>query len=67
MLEGKYWKRKPEAVASEYRKWRYYREKNVRVMLVVLCQISRGSSLWVSSAIITSLVIGLGARCSTGM
>lgn len=41
--------------------------ENVRVMLVVLCQISRGSSLWVSSAIITSLVIGLGARCSTGM
>ena len=30
MLEGKYWKRKLDAVATEYRKWRtYYREKNV--------------------------------------
>ena len=29
MLEGKYWKRKTEAVALEYRKWRYYREKDV--------------------------------------
>ena len=30
VLEGKYWKRKVEAVATEYRKWRlYYKEKNV--------------------------------------
>lgn len=29
VLEGKYWKRKKDAVAAEYRKWRaYYREKN---------------------------------------
>jgi hypothetical protein len=32
VLEGKYWKRKKDAVAAEYRKWRaYYREKNVSV------------------------------------
>jgi len=30
VLEGKYWKRKVEAVAREYRKWRiYHREQNV--------------------------------------
>ena len=29
VLEGKYWKRKVDAVASEYRKWRFYKEKNV--------------------------------------
>jgi len=29
VLEGKYWKRKVEAVAREYRKWRiYHREQN---------------------------------------
>ena len=33
VLEGKYWKRRPDAVASEYRKWRYYREKKVPVLL----------------------------------
>lgn len=27
VLEGKYWKRRDDAVASEYRKWRFYREK----------------------------------------
>lgn len=31
VLEGKYWKRKFDAVASEYRKWRYYTEKKVSV------------------------------------
>lgn len=30
VLEGKYWKRKVDAVATEYRKWRFYMErKNV--------------------------------------
>ena len=29
-MEGKYWKRKLSAVATEYRKWRlHYKEKNV--------------------------------------
>lgn len=32
VLEGKYWKRRPDAVASEYRKWRYYREKKVSLV-----------------------------------
>lgn len=32
VLEGKYWKRRPDAVASEYRKWRYYREKKVPIL-----------------------------------
>ena len=30
VLEGQYWKRRVEAVAREYRKWRiYHRDKNV--------------------------------------
>lgn len=30
VLEGKYWKRKTDAVAREYRKWRvYHMERNV--------------------------------------
>jgi hypothetical protein len=32
-LEGKYWKRKVDAVANEYRKWRFYREKKNNVSL----------------------------------
>lgn len=34
VLEGQYWKRRVEAVAREYRKWRiYHRDKNVRNIL----------------------------------
>jgi len=29
VLEGKYWKRNCDAVAREYRKWRFYKEKAV--------------------------------------
>ncbi len=37
VLEGKYWKRKVDAVASEYRKWRlFYRDKNVSFKCVEL-------------------------------
>ena len=43
VLEGKYWKRKLSAVATEYRKWRlYYKEKNVSTFVVCY----RASQLW---------------------
>lgn len=35
VLEGKYWKRRPDAVASEYRKWRYHRERKVTSPLCI--------------------------------
>ena len=37
MVEGKYWKRKVDAVAQEYRKWRcYYKERNVRSVVAMV-------------------------------
>ncbi len=37
VLEGKYWKRRVDAVATEYRKWRlFYRDKHVSGQLLVL-------------------------------
>ena len=39
VLEGKYWKRKPEAVATEYRKWRFYKEKRVHSILLYFTKV----------------------------
>ena len=43
VLEGKYWKRKFDAVATEYRKWRFYREKTVSLTYLVYASLAYAS------------------------
>ena len=60
VLEGKYWKRRQDAVAKEYRKWRvYYHQKIVSAVCNKPCVVLKFLSLNPSLSFSLSLSLSL--------